>query len=170
MHRSAGPASYERDDQLARRIDEHYRLSLERIVSIARDAGAEVILVTPASNLKDFPPFKSEPSTDEVTQHRLEELLAKLGSFAGRENRVFPREVELSLFGHIDPYARGEVRIEAGEVFERGDRVTEVSLAEANLTLLTLPFGTQVKLGLLRNRFGMLNQLHLHEQLPDALK
>src|SRR5947199_10614642 len=37
------------------------------------------------------------------------------GTFAGQENRFFPREVELSLFGQIDPYASAVVRIEAGE-------------------------------------------------------
>ena len=31
---------------------------------------------------------------------------ANAGSFAGRENRFFPREIELALFGQIDPYAR----------------------------------------------------------------
>ena len=36
------------------------------------------------------------------------------GTFAGQENRFFPREVELSLFGQIDPYASAVVRIEAG--------------------------------------------------------
>ena len=40
---------------------------------------------------------------------------AGVGTFAGRENRFFPREIELSLFGQIDPYARAEVRIETGE-------------------------------------------------------
>jgi tetratricopeptide (TPR) repeat protein len=64
LDRSAGPASYERDDELAGRINDHYRISLERIVSTARDAGAEVLLVTPASNLKDCTPFKSEPTPD----------------------------------------------------------------------------------------------------------
>jgi len=54
-----------------------------------------------------------------------------VGTFAGRENRFFPREIELSLFGQIDPYARGEVRIETGEEFEDGERKTEVGLAEA---------------------------------------
>jgi len=88
------------------------------------------------------------------------------GTFAGRENRFFPREIELSLFGRIDPYARGEIRIEAAEEFEDGERGIEVGLAEAHLTLLTLPFGTQAKLGLLRNRFGLLNQLH-REALPQ---
>jgi len=41
------------------------------------------------------------------------------GTFAGQENRFFPREVELSLFGQIDPYASAVVRFEAGEE-ERG--------------------------------------------------
>jgi hypothetical protein len=89
---------------------------------------------------------------------------ANAGTFAGRENRFLPREIELSLFGQIDPYARGEVRLEAGEKFEEGKRKTEVELAEANLTLLTLPYGTQLKLGQMRNRFGLLNQLHAHDR------
>jgi len=83
-----------------------------------------------------------------------------VGTFAGRENRFFPREIELSLFGQIDPYARGEVRIETGEEFEDGVRKTEVGLAEAHITLLTLPYGLQLKLGQLRNRWGLLNQVH----------
>src|SRR3989442_14610283 len=48
-----------------------------------------------------------------VTQRNVAK--ANGGTFAGQENRFFPREVELELFGQIDPYARGEVRIEAGE-------------------------------------------------------
>ena len=88
---------------------------------------------------------------------------AEGGTFAGRENRFFPREIELSFFGQIDPYARGEVRIEAAEEFEDGAREIHLGLAEAHLTLLTLPFGTQAKLGFMRNRFGLLNQLHLHD-------
>ena len=83
------------------------------------------------------------------------------GTFAGRENRFFPREVELSLFGMIDPYARADVRIEAGEE-ERGEE-TSVSLAEATITLLTLPYGTQLKLGQMRNRFGWSNIVHEHD-------
>jgi TolA-binding protein len=44
-----------------------------------------------------------------VVQRNVEK--AQAGTFAGRENRFFPREVELMFFGQIDPYARGEVRI-----------------------------------------------------------
>src|SRR5437899_2444187 len=48
-----------------------------------------------------------------ITQHNVEK--AQGGTFAGQENRFFPREVELSLFGQVDPYAYAEVRIETGE-------------------------------------------------------
>ena len=96
-----------------------------------------------------------------VTQRNVDK--ANAGTFAGRENRFFPREIELSLFGQVDPYARAEVRIEAAEEFEDGSRSIELGLAEAHLTLLALPFNTQAKMGLMRNRFGLLNELHLHD-------
>jgi hypothetical protein len=83
------------------------------------------------------------------------------GTFAGQENRFFPREVELSFFGQIDPYASGLVRIEAAE--EAPGQESGVTLAEAYLTLLTLPFGTQARLGQMRNRFGWSNEIHEHD-------
>jgi hypothetical protein len=100
-----------------------------------------------------------------ITQRNVEKATG--GTFAGRENRFFPREVEMMFFGQIDPYARGEVRIEAAEEFEDGARELHLGLAEAHLTLLTLPWGTQAKLGFLRNRFGLLNERH-REALPQT--
>lgn len=94
-----------------------------------------------------------------ITQRNVDK--ANAGTFSGRENRFFPREIEISLFGQIDPYARAEVRFEAGEE-EAGE--IAVHLAEANLTLMTLPFNTQLKMGQMRNRFGLLNQTHEHDR------
>jgi type II secretory pathway pseudopilin PulG len=94
-----------------------------------------------------------------ITQRNVEK--AGGGTFAGQENRFFPREVELSLFGQIDPYAYAVVRIEAGEETRGAD--TGVHLAEAHLTLLTLPYGTQARLGQMRNRFGYSNEIHEHD-------
>ena len=54
-----------------------------------------------------------------VTQHNVEQ--AQGGTFPGLENYFFPREIELSLFGQIDPYARGEVRIEAEQESRGGE-------------------------------------------------
>jgi hypothetical protein len=94
-----------------------------------------------------------------ITQRNVER--AGGGTFAGQENRFFPREVELSLFGQIDPYASAVVRFEAGET-ARGQE-TPISLAEAYLTLLTLPYGTQARLGQMRSRFGWSNEVHEHD-------
>src|SRR4029453_3485070 len=87
-------------------------------------------------------------------------------SFPGEANRFFPQEVELSLFGQIDPYARATVIFEAGEELDEGTgtRSFDVSLAEAWLELMTLPFDTQVKAGLMRLDFGPLNPLHQHDR------
>jgi hypothetical protein len=100
-----------------------------------------------------------------LTSSRVEREQA--GTFAGRENRVFPREVELNLYGQIDPYAFGVLRIEAAEEFEDGERAIAVNLADAYLTLTALPFGFQLKGGFMRTRFGLLNEFH-REALPQT--
>jgi hypothetical protein len=98
-----------------------------------------------------------------LTQRNVDK--ANAGSFPGRENRFFPREVELGIFGQIDPYAYGVFRIEAGE--EEPGAEARVNLAEAYLVLLTLPYGTQLKMGQVRNRFGLLNEHH-RDGLPQT--
>ena len=60
LDRAAGLELYQRDDALRDRVLDHYRVSLERMVAIARSAGAEVIFVVPASNLRSCSPFKSQ--------------------------------------------------------------------------------------------------------------
>jgi tetratricopeptide (TPR) repeat protein len=62
LDHTVGPTNYERDVEQRRRIFEHFEINLSRIVAIARAAGAEVVLVTPASNRKDSSPFKSQHS------------------------------------------------------------------------------------------------------------
>src|SRR5205823_2360849 len=94
-----------------------------------------------------------------LTQSNVEK--AGGGTFGGQENRFFPREVELSLFGQIDPYASAEVRIEAGEDARGPD--TGVSLAEASVAMLTLPLRTQAKFRQLPNRFGYSHVIHEHD-------
>src|SRR5262249_56024526 len=83
------------------------------------------------------------------------------GTFGAETNRFVPREVEVALFGQVDPFAQAEVRIEASESSPGPD--TQVSLAEAYLTLLTLPYGFQAKLGQMRNRYGLTNPIHEHD-------
>lgn len=94
-----------------------------------------------------------------LTQHNVDK--ANGGTFPNRQNRFFPREIELGLFGQIDPYANAYALIEAGE--ETAGQETTLKLAEAALTLLTLPYGTQLKMGQMRNRFGYSNVIHEHD-------
>jgi len=67
---------------------------------------------------------------------------------AGRQNRVFPREIELDLFGRVDPYASAVVRLSGGREpagLEPSDRSVTVAVDEANMTLLSLPLGTAAR-------------------------
>lgn len=64
LDRSIGPAEYRRDDALREQIIAHFRFNLDRMVTMARSAGAEVVLVTPGSNLKDCSPFRSQHSNN----------------------------------------------------------------------------------------------------------
>jgi tetratricopeptide (TPR) repeat protein len=60
LDRSVGLDGYQRDDVLQQNVIEHFRISLENMVTLARSVGARVIFVKPASNLKDSSPFKSQ--------------------------------------------------------------------------------------------------------------
>lgn len=60
LDQSVGPQDYERDEELESQVLDHYRYNMARIVDIARSSGAKVLFVSPASNLKNCSPFKSQ--------------------------------------------------------------------------------------------------------------
>lgn len=60
LSKTRGPTSYHRNEILKQQVVEHYRINLERMVKIARNADAEIMFVNPIANLKDMTPFKSE--------------------------------------------------------------------------------------------------------------
>ena len=55
-----GPADYARDDLSKTQTIDHYRHNLSRMVELARSAGAKVVIVVPAVNLRNCSPFKSQ--------------------------------------------------------------------------------------------------------------
>jgi tetratricopeptide (TPR) repeat protein len=85
---SVGPERYRRNDSLQQDILKHYRLSLERMVQLARSVGARVIFVTPASNLKDCSPFKSQHTAgiNPKALQRSEELQTMSTPFVWEKN------------------------------------------------------------------------------------
>jgi tetratricopeptide (TPR) repeat protein len=64
LDQGVGPDAYSRDSVLAEQVNEHFRYNLHRMAAVARDCDASLILITPASNLADCTPFKSEHGKD----------------------------------------------------------------------------------------------------------
>lgn len=62
LDHSVGPEDYHRDDEKRDAILDDYQTSLTRMAHISERTGTKLIFVTPASNIGDFSPFKSEPS------------------------------------------------------------------------------------------------------------
>lgn len=60
LNHSVGPVDYYRDPDWQREVVQGYRDNLERMVQIASKCNADLVFVTPASNLRDCSPFKSE--------------------------------------------------------------------------------------------------------------
>lgn len=122
LDRSVGPGAYHRDDPWHEQVVAHFRDSLERIVDTASDAGAQIVLVIPASNLRDCAPFKSQ-HRDGLPADRLREFLAHLraaeealhgGKPAGALSRL-----EQAL--DIDPRHAGANFLRGRALLETGD-------------------------------------------------
>ena len=60
LNHTVGPSSYHRDDVARDQVIKHFEFNLSRMVQLARSSGAKVLIVSPASNLKDCSPFKSQ--------------------------------------------------------------------------------------------------------------
>ena len=55
-----GLFQYHRDEKWRRDVIEHYRYNIRRMIQICRDAGVDLILANPVSNLRDCPPFNNQ--------------------------------------------------------------------------------------------------------------
>jgi len=101
----------------------HFRFNLARMVDIARSAGAETVFVTPASNLRDFPPFKSEHraglTADEAARWT---ALVQKGLAAARDGNIADAAARFSEAAAIDPrhaegqFALGQSLLQLGRV------------------------------------------------------
>jgi len=73
LDHSVGPEDYHRDDEMREAILDDYKTSMLHMTHISDRAGARMILVTPASNIGDFSPFKSEPGND-LSAHEINQV------------------------------------------------------------------------------------------------
>lgn len=88
LNHTVGPSDYHRDDQWRADVLAHYEMNLRRMVKIAREAGSQIVFITPASNEKDCSPFKSEPRVNlsEAQSSRLQSLLRRAGDELEQEH------------------------------------------------------------------------------------
>ncbi|MFQ5677656.1 MAG: hypothetical protein ACE5G1_17335, partial [bacterium] len=82
-------------------------------------------------------------------------------------------ESEFSFQAIVDPYAKADLFISFGQEFdapllpgpqaeEESDGGLSPEIEEGFVTLLTLPFSTQLKAGKFRSKFGKINETHPH--------
>lgn len=60
LERVVGPQAYHRDDQWKKGVLDHFRFNLTRMTGIAAAAGAKIIFINPAGDIRSSAPFKSE--------------------------------------------------------------------------------------------------------------
>jgi len=122
LDRSLGPDAYHRDDRWREQVLAHFRSTLGQIVDVARDAGAEIVFVVPASNLRDCTPFKSE-HRDGLTNEQLREFRAnrraaeeafQAGKLAGALSRI-DRAIQIDPRHAAAQYLRGHVLIQTDD-------------------------------------------------------
>ncbi len=119
---AVGLEVYHRDDEQQQLVYEHFELNLRRMVEMARQSGAEVILISPASNLAQCAPFKSENKAELKGAALLEwqaafdeaERLFTEGKFAAAVPAI-NRAVELDNRHAATLYLRGRILHAMGE-------------------------------------------------------
>jgi Flp pilus assembly protein TadD/lysophospholipase L1-like esterase len=122
LNHSIGPETYHRDDAMRDATLEHFRISLDRMARIARDAGVDLIFVTPSSNIRDFSPFKAEPNADldagslqeierlkeSITEHLDSQEYEQAAALADRALAIDSRDAELLFLAGRALLARGD--------------------------------------------------------------
>ncbi|MCC6508084.1 MAG: tetratricopeptide repeat protein [Pirellulaceae bacterium] len=120
---AVGPTVYHRDDQQRQKIVEHFEYNLRRMVQLAAARDAKVILVTPASNIGQCSPFKSESHAELLgaalmnwtTAYEQAKALLDRGKFS-EALPLINRAVELNSRHSDTLYLRGRVLQAMGEV------------------------------------------------------
>lgn len=121
LDETVGPSDYHRDDAQRRRVVREYGSAIERMVRLARNRGAKVLLVVPASNLKDCEPFKGEHEEALTHERRVEwnALYKKAIGEGGQRGLEYLRKAE-AVDGRLADlhYRKGHLLYDLGEYAE----------------------------------------------------
>jgi tetratricopeptide (TPR) repeat protein len=133
---SVGPEAYHRDDTARTDVLAHLADSLDRMVDMAEDVDAGLVLVTPASELLDCRPFKSEHGQDlsAETVTELEDRLAAVVA-GGASDLDALREIVAADPRHAQArYLLGEALLASGD--EAGARESLVAARDEDVVPL----------------------------------
>lgn len=104
LDQSIGPKDYVRNDEQKKHIINHFEFNLENIAQLTRSVDSRLIMVAPASKLRNESPFKSQARSDlkgsdlkKWTQHY------ELGQKLFRENKLEAALAEVSSAEILDP-------------------------------------------------------------------
>lgn len=124
-----GPLAYRRSELQREQVLAHFEFNLDRMIDIAQSVGAGILFITPASNLRDASPFKSElrEDLDETARRRWKELYdqARQDLAAGRSTNAL---ATLAQAAAIDDLPAG-LHFVRGRVLEKLGRFTEARSA-----------------------------------------
>lgn len=64
LDHSVGPDAYTLENLQADEVQSHFQYNLQQMIRVSESVNAQIIFIKPASNVKDFSPFKSESLVD----------------------------------------------------------------------------------------------------------
>ena len=67
---NAGLSVYHRDETWRRGVIDHFEANVRRMLNLSQASGVPILLMQPASNLRDCPPFKSEHRSELTDEER----------------------------------------------------------------------------------------------------
>ncbi len=104
LDRIGGFELYERNDLQKHRILDQFRINLNRMIDISNEAKVPILFIRPMSNLSDFSPFKSEPSSgiDSSTARKAAHLRQQ-ATAAMRQGSFEPAKSLLQQAMRLDP-------------------------------------------------------------------
>ena len=110
LDRSSGLDLYHRDDEFAKGVAQHFRHNINALLDLGESAGVPIIFVSPASNLRDFSPFKSEYDPVMTAREksdmdkRLDTInkMLKSGNFQGAFDQLTPVFSKLGEHAHAN--------------------------------------------------------------------
>lgn len=124
LENSVGPEKYHRDLAWRSAVIIHFQESLQRACGVARAAGAKMVIVKPASNVRSFTPFKSEHGISDPSDLERWSSLVETGRAEYAAGRLSGAATNFVAAAALDPQ-HAMTQWEAGNAMFLSNKVQE---------------------------------------------